>query len=182
MIPGVWAMGQFDSSTKFLSSIYHYRIPVCTQFATACLHVVWCKIFITDLAMKEQGAAIAMSLTYLANMIIADTLIRIEARSSLRHMIFWYDRSTFENLSEYLKVGIPSMLMRVFEWWAYETMGLVSGLLGVSFLVANVLVINVMSLVTQIPLGIGYAVSAIVGNYLGEGKVDVARAFSVTTI
>lgn len=39
MIPGVWAMGQFDSTKKFLSSQYKTKIPVLVQLITTILHL-----------------------------------------------------------------------------------------------------------------------------------------------
>ena len=46
LMPGVWAMGQFDSSKKFLSAQYMNAIPVYTQIITVLLHLVWCYLFI----------------------------------------------------------------------------------------------------------------------------------------
>jgi Na+-driven multidrug efflux pump len=46
MIPGVWSMGQFDATKKFLSSQYSAMIPVVVQLVTTCLHFTWCKLFI----------------------------------------------------------------------------------------------------------------------------------------
>lgn len=46
LMPGVWAMGQFDSSKKFLSAQYMNAIPVYTQIITVFLHFVWCTLFI----------------------------------------------------------------------------------------------------------------------------------------
>ena len=42
LIPGVWAMGQFDSTKKFLSSQYKNSIPVWVQFFTTIIHLGLC--------------------------------------------------------------------------------------------------------------------------------------------
>jgi MATE family multidrug resistance protein len=36
-----------------------------------------------------------------------------------------------EGLIQYFKLGIPSAIMLCLEWWAYETMTIISGLIGV---------------------------------------------------
>jgi len=76
MIPGVWAMGQFDATKKFLSSQYKNSIPVYTQLLTTLLHFGWCSLFITRLGLRERGVAAATNITYILNMIIADCWVR----------------------------------------------------------------------------------------------------------
>ena len=76
MLPGIWAMGQFDATKKFLSSQQLSRIPVVTQIFTTILHLLMCWLFIKEWKMKEVGAAIATSLTYILNMVISDIWIR----------------------------------------------------------------------------------------------------------
>ena len=49
MIPGVWAMGQFDSTKKFLSSQCKNKIPVLVQLLTTVLHFGFCELFITQM-------------------------------------------------------------------------------------------------------------------------------------
>jgi len=34
----------------------------------------------------------------------------------------------------------------------------------------------------MLPLGISYSASALTGNYIGEGKIDLAKKFAQTTI
>jgi len=67
------------------------------------------------------------------------------------------------------------MLMLCFEWWAFELLAIFTGLLGVKDLAAEVVIINIVSFIFMLPLGISYAASALVGNKLGEGKVKEAK-------
>jgi hypothetical protein len=46
MIPGVWSMGQFDATKKFLSAQLKTKIPVIIQIATTVLHFGWCHLFV----------------------------------------------------------------------------------------------------------------------------------------
>ena len=93
MIPGVWAMGQFDSTKKFLSSQYHTKIPVVVQLITTILHFFWCRHFIINLGMRETGAAIATNITYILNLVVSDFWIRCNQNTDFKDMIFWYDKS-----------------------------------------------------------------------------------------
>lgn len=76
LIPGVWSLGQFDATKKFLSAQYSTQIPVWTQLGTTILHFLWCYLFITKMGMRETGAAIATNITWIANMVISDFIIR----------------------------------------------------------------------------------------------------------
>ena len=67
------------------------------------------------------------------------------------------------------------MLMLCFEWWAFELLAIFTGLLGVNELAAEVVIINMVSFIFMLPLGISYSASALTGNYLGEGKIDLAK-------
>lgn len=46
MIPGVWAMGQFDATKKFLTAQFKTKIPIVAQIGTTILHFAWCHLFI----------------------------------------------------------------------------------------------------------------------------------------
>lgn len=74
------------------------------------------------------------------------------------------------------------MLMLCFEWWAFELLAIFTGLLGVKDLAAEVVIINMVTFIFMLPLGISYAASALTGNYLGENKVKVAKTFAGLTI
>ena len=74
------------------------------------------------------------------------------------------------------------MLMLCFEWWAFELLTLFTGLIGVNELAAEVVIINMVTFIFMLPLGISYSASALTGNYLGEGKIDLAKRFASLTI
>ena len=72
--------------------------------------------------------------------------------------------------------------MLCFEWWAFELLAIFTGLLGVNELAAEVVIINLVSFIFMLPLGISYSASALTGNYLGEGKIDLAKRFATLTV
>lgn len=128
--------------------------------------------------MREKGAALATNITWIANMVISDTIIRIRKDKDYEYMVFWYNRTVFQDLGMYLKIGIPGMLMLCCEWWIFELLAIFTGLLGVDQLAAEVVIINLIAFVFMIPLGISYSASALTGNYLGENKIDMAKKFA----
>lgn len=74
------------------------------------------------------------------------------------------------------------MLMLCFEWWAFELLAIFTGLLGVEQLAAEVVIINMITFIFMLPLGISYTASALTGNFVGEKKIDMAKRFAIMTI
>ena len=132
--------------------------------------------------LRETGAAIATNITWIANMIISDALIRYNKERDYKHMIFFYDLTVLKDVGVYLKIGIPGMLMLCCEWWIFEILAIFSGLLSVDQLAAEVVIINLITFIFMLPLGISYSASALTGNYLGENKIDLAKAFARMTV
>ena len=57
--------------------------------------------------------------------------------------------------------------MLCFEWWCFELLAIFSGLMSVEALAAEVIVVNLVTLIFMVPLGTGYAASAFTGYFLG---------------
>ena len=146
------------------------------------MHFGFCHVFILKLGMRESGAAAATNITYILNMIICDIWLRVIGDKEFPDMIFWYNRQSFKGLGTFLTIGIPGMLMLCFEWWAFELLAIFAGLLSVNDLAAEVVIINMITFIFMLPLGISYSASALTGNYLGEGKIDLAKRFASLTI
>lgn len=75
LIPGTWAMVQFDATKRFCTSQFKAELPFYTQLFTTILHVISCFYFIQYLDLKMFGAAITLNLTYFLNMVILDLWI-----------------------------------------------------------------------------------------------------------
>ena len=61
------------------------------------------------------------------------------------------------------------MLMVCCEWWVLEVLIIYAGLLGVTSLAAEVVIVNIINFIFIIPLGINLATSGLVCKYLSEG-------------
>ena len=72
--------------------------------------------------------------------------------------------------------------MQCFEWWAFEVIAIFAGVLGVTELSAQVVIVNIMGLVFMIPLGIQYAASSLVGNQVGKGCKEQAQRYAIVCV
>ena len=113
---------------------------------------------------------------------MSDLWIRMKKDTDFQDMVFWYDKTCYKGIGTFLKIGVPGMLMLCFEWWAFELLAIFTGLIGVNELAAEVVIINMISFIFMLPLGISYSASALTGNYLGEGKIDLAKRYATLTV
>uniref|UniRef100_A0A3Q2NTQ8 Multidrug and toxin extrusion protein n=1 Tax=Fundulus heteroclitus TaxID=8078 RepID=A0A3Q2NTQ8_FUNHE len=90
------------------------------------------------------------------------------------HVKTWeWSVASLQEWGSYMKLAIPSTLMKCFEWWVYELGGFLA-VLSEEELAAQHAVIMVAFITYMFPLGIQAAACARVGNALGAG--DTARA------
>ena len=88
------------------------------------------------------------------------------------------DRDAFRDWGNYLRVSLPSMAMLCSEWWAFEVIFILAGILGVLELGALSICLNVHSLLYRLPLGVTEATSALIGNSIGADNVRLAYRFA----
>lgn len=72
--------------------------------------------------------------------------------------------------------------MLCFEWWAFELLAIFSGYISIEAIAAEVIIINIVSFIFMIPLGISYAASALTGSYIGARKINLAKRLSNLTL
>ena len=123
----------------------------------------------------------ATNITYILNMVGIDCYCVFSKRIQRTHQLIPGVQS-FKNLGMYLAIGIPGACMLCFEWWVFELLAIFSGLMSVDALAAEVIVVNLVTLIFMVPLGTAYAASAFTGYFLGQQKIDKAKKYSRLTL
>ena len=72
--------------------------------------------------------------------------------------------------------------MLCFEWWCFELLAIFSGLMSVEALAAEVIIVNIVTLIFMIPLGISISASSLTGVFVGLGFIDQAKRFARLTL
>ena len=72
--------------------------------------------------------------------------------------------------------------MVCFEWWAFEILAVFSGYISIPALASEVIIVNIVSFLFMMPLGISFSASSLTGYYIGQGKVRLAKRFALLTI
>ncbi|OQR91593.1 Multidrug/Oligosaccharidyl-lipid/Polysaccharide (MOP) Flippase Superfamily [Thraustotheca clavata] len=98
-------------------------------------------------------------------------------------------RAAVKGLVEFLRIGVPGMLMMMFEWCSFECIAIFSGLLpnAVVALGANAITLNLFSFLDWIYFGIAVAATVRVGNAIGAGdaqrtKIAIKASFITSAI
>jgi Na+-driven multidrug efflux pump len=81
--------------------------------------------------LQVIGGGIAMAFSNLITYIILQKVLkRTLSHASEAFEVSWRDKRNFGQIRDYLKLGIPSMLMLMLEWSAASLMTVVAGRLG----------------------------------------------------
>ncbi|XP_077466755.1 multidrug and toxin extrusion protein 1-like isoform X3 [Stigmatopora argus] len=121
---------------------------------------------------RFSGSAVVNACSHICICFLLFAYIRLKKL----HMSTWggWSVESLQEWGSYMRLAVPSMLMKCFEWWVYEFGGFFAGLLSDDELAAQHAVMMVTLLAYMFPFGIQAAACARVGNALGAG--DTSRA------
>mmetsp|Transcript_2578 Transcript_2578/g.4318 ORF Transcript_2578/g.4318 Transcript_2578/m.4318 type:complete len:348 (-) Transcript_2578:98-1141(-) len=176
MIPGVWAMSQFDATKRFCTSMFKPNLPFYTQMISTFFHLIWCNLFINILDMKVVGAALSLNLTYFSNLFILDYWISIS--KDFEGTWIKHDIRAFEEWGEYLRIGIYGAMLECLGWWNLNICFLFTGYLGVTQIATQVVIMQIKNFTTMIPTGVAFAASGLVGNCIGMDQVRRGQLYA----
>ncbi|XP_078536016.1 multidrug and toxin extrusion protein 2-like isoform X4 [Lissotriton helveticus] len=75
----------------------------------------------------------------------------------------------------FIQLAIPSMLMVCIEWWTFEIGGFLAGLISITELGAQAIMLELATAAYMVPVGFSVAGSVRVGNALGAGNIQQAK-------
>ncbi|KAK1301455.1 MATE efflux family protein 5 [Acorus calamus] len=175
MIPSLFAYAILQCLTRFLQSQSFIVPMLLSSVGTLFLHIPLCWVLVFKSGLGNVGAALAISLSYWLNVIMLGTYVRFSKSCERTRAPFSVE--VFKGMGGFFKLALPSAVMICLEWWSFELLILMSGLLTNPKLETSVLSIclTTISLLYTIPFGLGAAASTRVSNELGAGNPQVAR-------
>jgi MATE family multidrug resistance protein len=105
------------------------------------------------------GAAVATSITNLLLPLLSILYIAFIDGSRAWGGWSWAEALSLKDLAVILRLGIPGAAMICTEWWAFEIVALLAGLLGEQALASQTVILSTSTLTYAIPLGISIASS-----------------------
>ncbi|KAJ4808160.1 Protein DETOXIFICATION [Rhynchospora pubera] len=175
MIPSLFGYGLFECHVRFLQAQNIVFPVMLSSGVTAMWHLLVCWLLVYELGMGGKGAALAAGISNWINVAILAVYVRLSPNCKKTWVGF--SKEAFYDLVEFIKLAVPSALMVCLEWWSFEFLVLLSGLLPNPQLETSVLSItlNTASCVYMIPFGLGAAISTRVSNELGAGRPEAAK-------
>ncbi|KAJ3686037.1 hypothetical protein LUZ61_015201 [Rhynchospora tenuis] len=175
MIPSLFAYGLLQCHVRFLQSQNIVFPVMLSSGLTACLHLLVCWLLVYQLGMGSKGAALGTGISNWINVAILAVYVRLSPKCKKTWVGF--SKEAFYDLVGFIKLAVPSALMVCLEWWSFEFLVLLSGLLPNPQLETSVLsvTLNTASFVFMIPFGLGAAISTRVSNELGAGRPEAAK-------
>nr|QBM79459.1 MATE29 [Rehmannia glutinosa] len=175
MIPGLFAYGILQCLVRFLQTQNIVLPMMVISGMTAIFHIFMCWIFVFKIKLGSRGAALANGISYWINVLCLALYIKFS--TACAKSFTGFSREAFNGILSFLRLAIPSAIMICFEYWSFEMVVLLSGLLPNPKLETSVLSIslNTCWMVYMISVGLGGAVSTRVSNELGAGNSQRAR-------
>ncbi|KAI3453084.1 hypothetical protein Pfo_009747 [Paulownia fortunei] len=145
-----------------------------TSCITLCFHTIVCWMLVFKSGLENLGAAVAMGLSIWLNVIILSLYMKYSCTCAKTRAP---SIKIFEGLREFFHFAIPSAVMICLEWWSFELLFLLSGLLPNPQLETSVLSVclNTVFSIYAIPYGLAVAGSTRISNELGAGNPQGAR-------
>ncbi|XP_010044148.2 protein DETOXIFICATION 16 [Eucalyptus grandis] len=180
MIPSLFAYGLLQCLNRFLQMQNNVLPMMMSSLISASLHIVICYVFIVKFGLGSRGAALANSISNWNNVI----MLAIYMKLSPACIKTWtgFTKEALRDIASFVKLAVPSAVMTCLEYWSFDMVVLLSGLLPNPKLETSVLSmsLNTCWMVYMISVGLGGAISTRVSNELGAGRTAVARlAFRV---
>ncbi|KAJ0099346.1 hypothetical protein Patl1_21399 [Pistacia atlantica] len=175
LIPALLGFAVLRSLIHYLQSQSLILPMFLSSCATLCAHIPLCWTLVYKVDLGNRGAALSLCLSYWLNVIVLGLYIRYSSSCEKTRTFILSD--IFSSIKEFLRFALPSVAMICLEWWSFEIVILLSGLLPNSKLETSVLSICLIttSLHYVIPCGFGAAASTRVSNELGAGNPGAAR-------
>ncbi|KAI3730624.1 hypothetical protein L1987_61796 [Smallanthus sonchifolius] len=175
MIPSLFAYGLLQCLNRFLQT-QNIVVPMMISSGfTALLHILLCWVLVFKLGLEIKGAALANTISNWLNVVLLGVYVKVSP--ACKHTWTGFSKEAMNDLLGFLKLAVPSAVMICFEYWSFDMVVLLSGLLPNPKLETSVLSIslNTCWMVYMISVGLGGAISTRVSNELGAARPEAAR-------
>lgn len=115
--PSILFNGVYVALTCFMNGQCEYRLQVYASITGLFFHYLTCSLFIDELKLGLDGAAIVTNLYQLFMMIVMWFMIKVTRRAE--HTLVDLNRKALRDWKKFLKVALPIGLMISVEWITY---------------------------------------------------------------
>ena len=175
MLPSILFQGLYDLSKRWLAAQRLTFVPMICMIVGSIVHIPLCLLFVKGLDLGIAGLAIASGVK--DAVLLLTVFLYARCSPTIAEAMQSIDRDSFKGWCQYLKVSLPSTAMLCSEWWAFEVLVFLGGILGVMELASLTICLNIHALLFRVPLGFTEASGALLGNSIGAFNVPLAKRF-----
>nr|XP_023892684.1 protein DETOXIFICATION 12-like [Quercus suber] len=175
LVPALFAYATLQPLIRYLQTQSLVKPMLISSFVILCFHIPLCWVLVFKSGLGNLGAALAMGISYWLNVILLGLYVKYS--SACKKTLVPISKELFQGTGEFFRFAIPSAIMVCLEWWSFELLILLSGLLPNPQLETSVLSVclNTIATLYTIPYGLGAAASTRISNELGAGNPQAAR-------
>ncbi|KAI9377543.1 hypothetical protein POPTR_019G075800v4 [Populus trichocarpa] len=175
LIPNLFSYAILQALIRYFQTQSLILPMLFSSFASLCFHITLCWALVFKAEMGIIGAALAISLSYWLNVILLGLYMKCSSECEKTRSVF--SKDVFFGIREFFRFAVPYAVMTCLEWWSYEVLILLSGLLRNPKEETSVL--SICFTITYphyfIPYGFGATASTRVSNELGAGNSQAAK-------
>ena len=173
-IPGLYIQALFSSFEAVFSVINYSYIVLIINLAILPFHCFFLYLFVVRWDMEISGCAysfdISMGIAFLMCLVFASYL------EGFKDAWYFPTYQTFRNLREYITLVIPSVVMLFLDYFNWEIMMIMAGMMkNANILASQVIISTVGNLLLMIPYGLSIGAVAVIGTALGANKPELAK-------
>ncbi|XP_024026615.1 protein DETOXIFICATION 12 isoform X2 [Morus notabilis] len=156
LVPALFAYATLQALIRYFQTQSLMLPMFISSCVTLCFHIPLCWVLVFKSGLENVGGALAISISYWLNVILLVLYMKFSPSCAKTRVPI--SMELFQDIGEFFRFAIPSAVMLCLEWWSFELIILMSGLL-----LNPQLETSVLSVCTR------------VSNELGAGKAQAAR-------
>ncbi|KAB2619800.1 MATE efflux family protein 5-like [Pyrus ussuriensis x Pyrus communis] len=175
LIPALFAYATLQPLIRYFQTQSLITPMLISSCVTLVFHIPLCWLLVFKSGLNNLGGALAISISYWVNVILLALYMKFSVACSKTRVPI--SMEVFHGIGEFFRFAIPSAIMICLEWWSFELLILLSGLLPNPALETSVLSVCLQTISTlyAIPFGFAAAASTRVSNELGAGNPQGAQ-------
>nr|XP_016511301.1 PREDICTED: protein DETOXIFICATION 18-like isoform X1 [Nicotiana tabacum] len=181
LIPGLFAYSFLQNILRFLQAQSIIMPLALCSVGSLVIHIGIAYALVNWTGLAFKGAALAASISIWISLLTLGIYVLFSKRfSHIRPNGFSFE--PFHHILTNLKLALPSAAMVCLEYWAFELLVLLAGLMPSSGTNTSVVAmcVNTQNIAYMISYGLSAAASTRVANELGAGNTDRAKNAMVT--
>ncbi|TYI47475.1 hypothetical protein E1A91_D13G176200v1 [Gossypium mustelinum] len=181
-IPAVFAFGLIQNVLRFLQTqsivmplVLFSGLPLVLHFGIAYTLVYWSSLGL-------EGASMAVSISFWISFLLLITYVAFS--NKFEHTWGGFSFESFGYIIPDLKLALPSAAMVCLEYWAFEILVLLAGLMPNSEITTSLVAmcVNTEAIAFNFTYGLSAAASTRVSNELGAEKPEKAKKAMAVTL